>query len=257
MESFDWFDLTEKIPHLSCGNRRMIHIIKISVICIAKKEEDLEELRKALAKQTFKDFELVSSTKGTIPEAWNDAISRAKGEFLVFTESDAVPLNERWLEELAKFARKNTLLKGLEINPTDFNLCNLVCDASIFRSVRFDESFSTGEDTELFARLRRMAFKIEHVNAFPVIHAPRQTWRKTLSRAFRNGMYFTKIIYLYGKSNVDSVNTMNFCANYINPVSNRLRIITENILVLLGLLFGAIRYFPIVLKRKISLQSNK
>lgn len=235
----------------------MIHITKITVICIAKKEEDLEKLHKSMAKQTFKDFELVTSTKGTIPEAWNDAISRAKGEILVFTESDAVPLNERWLEEIAKLARKNTLLKGLEINPTDFDLCNLVSDASIFRMVRFDESFPTGEDTELFARLRKMGIKIEHVNAFPIIHASKQTWRKTLSRAFRNGMYFTKTIYLHGKSNVDSVNTMNFCTNYINPISNRLRIITENILVLLGLLVGAIRYSPIVLKRKVSSQSNK
>jgi hypothetical protein len=52
---------------------------KISVISIAKKDFEFEGLRKALANQTFQDFELVTLTKGTIPEAWNDAISRARG----------------------------------------------------------------------------------------------------------------------------------------------------------------------------------
>ena len=199
---------------------------------------------------------MVTSTKGTIPEAWNDAISKAKGEFYVFTESDAFPLNERWLEEISEFATKDVFLKGLEINPTDFNLCNLVCDSSIFRTTRFDESLPTGEDTELFARLRKTGMKLKHVNAFPVIHAPRQTWKKTLSRAFRNGMYFMKIIYLHGKPNVDSDNTRNLQTDYINPISNRIRIITENILVLLGLVTGAVRFSPIVLRRKIFSRSS-
>jgi len=224
---------------------------KISVISIAKREEEFERLRKALARQTFKDFEFVTSTKGTIPEAWNDAISRAKGEILVFIESDAFPLNERWLEEIVKFAKKNTILKGLEITPTDLNMSNLVCDATIFKNVKFDESFKICEDTELFARLRKMGVKIEYVNAFPVIHVPAQTWRKTLSRGLRMGMYFMKIIYLHGRRNIDDINTRNFCSNYIHPISNRIRIIVENILVLIGLLIGAICYLPILVKRKL------
>lgn len=223
---------------------------KISVISIAKKEEELENLRKVLTDQTFQDFELVTSTKGTIPEAWNDALSKAKGEFVVFTESDAVPLNKHWLEELANFARKNTLVKGLEINPTDLNLCNIVCDASVFKWARFDENFQIAEDTELFSRLRKAGVKIERANAFPVIHSQKQTWRKTLTRAPKNGMYFMKIIYLHGRNNIDDVNTMNFCRTPIHPISNRLRIITENVLVLFGLIIGSIRYLPIVLNRK-------
>jgi glycosyltransferase involved in cell wall biosynthesis len=229
---------------------------KISVISIAKKEDELEDLRRALANQTFRDFELITSTKGTIPEAWNDAISRAKGEFLVFIESDATPLNNQWLEEIVKIAKKNTLCKGLEINPTDLDLCNLVCDASIFKRVRFDEDFQIGEDTELFARVRKMGIKIEHTKAFPVVHNPGQTWRKTLSRGLKKGMFFMKIIYLHGRDNIDDVNTRNFRGNYINPISNRVRIITENVLVLLGLFIGAIRYLPIVIKRKLYHQNR-
>ena len=49
----------------------------ISVISIAKDEEELTGLKEALSRQTYKDFEFIISTKGTIPEARNDAISKA------------------------------------------------------------------------------------------------------------------------------------------------------------------------------------
>lgn len=225
---------------------------KVSVISIAKHEAEFERLKKALEMQTFKDFEFITSSKGSIPEAWNDALSRAKGEIIVFIESDAFPLNERWLEEIVANFRKGAVLKGLEINPTSLNLCNLVCDAEIFKKVRFDESFKCTEDTELFARLRKMGVEVGFVNAFPVVHVPSRTWRKTLSRSFRSGMYFMKIIYMHGKENIDNINTQNFKSNYIHPISNRLRIIVENVLVLLGLLVGAIVYIPILIKRKLS-----
>jgi len=223
---------------------------KISVISIAKEDYEFERLRKALENQTFQDFEFVSSTKGTIPQAWNDAISRARGDFFVFTESDAFPLNDRWLEEIAKIVKKNAILKGLEISPKNLNLCNLVCDGSIFRRTRFDETFLSCEDTELFTRLRTKGVEIGFVNAFPVVHVPTQTWKKTLSRGL-GGMYLMKIIYLHGRGNVDDLNTSNFPSNNIHPISNRLRIIVENLLDLLGLFIGAIYYLPILLNRKL------
>ncbi len=226
-------------------------MFKISVISIAKKESEFEQLRKALANQTFKDFEFVTSTKSTIPEAWNDAISKVNGEIIVFTESDALPLTDGWLEEIVKNAKNGTVLKGLEIKPTDLDLCNLVCDASILKRIKFDESFQIAEDVELFARLRKMGAEIRFVNAFPVIHAPSQTWKKTLSRGLKLGMNFTKIIYLHGRNNIDDINTRNFEGNHINPISNRIRIIVDNMLVLLGLFFGSIRYLPILVKRKL------
>ncbi|MEM3451797.1 MAG: glycosyltransferase [Nitrososphaerales archaeon] len=221
------------------------------MVSIAKSEAEFKRLREALESQTFRDFEFITSTKGSIPEAWNDALSRAKGEIIVFIESDAFPLDEHWLEEIVANWRKGVVLKGLEINPTSLNLCNLVCDADIFRKVKFDERFKCTEDTELFARLRRMRVGVGFVNAFPVVHVPSRTWKKTLSRSFRSGMYFIKIMYMHGKENLDNINTQNFKSNYINPISNRLRIIVENVLILLGLLTGAIIYVPILIKRKL------
>ena len=221
---------------------------KISVISIAKKEEELENLRQALAAQSFQDLELIISTEETIPKAWNDALSRATGEFIVFTESDAIPLNNQWLKEMLFFAKKNTIIKGIEINPKDLNLCNLICDAEIFKKFKFNESFKFAEDTELFARLRKEGIKIECVKGFPVIHTPKKSWKKTITRSFLYGLYFIKIIYLHGKKNIDDVNTRCFQNDYINPISLRFIIITENILILLGLLIGSIFYLPILLK---------
>jgi glycosyltransferase involved in cell wall biosynthesis len=230
---------------------------KLSVISIAKNEGEFEPLRQALARQTFRDFEFVTSTKPSIPEAWNDAISRAMGEFLIFTETDARPQSDEWLEEAVMNARKGCVLKGLEIRPADLDLCNLICDASVFQKVRFDETFKICEDTELFAHLRKNGVIIDYVSGFPVVHVPLQHWRKTLTRGLRIGMYHMKIIYLHGRRNIDDINTRNFRSNYIHPVSNRLRIMVENALVLLGLFVGAIGFFPTLLRRRLAERNLK
>lgn len=224
---------------------------KVSIISIAKNEYEFKRLKEALERQTFKDFELVTSTKGSIPEAWNDALSRANGEIIVFIESDAFPLNERWLEEIVQNWRKGIVLKGLEINPTHLNLSNFVCDAEICKKVRFDENFKCVEDTEYFVRLKKMGVEVGFVNAFPVVHISSRTWRKTLSRSLRSGMYYIKLIFMYGQDAIDIMTAQNFENNYMHPVLNRLRIITENILVLFGLFIGTIYYLPIFLKRKL------
>jgi glycosyltransferase involved in cell wall biosynthesis len=219
---------------------------RISVISIARTEQEFEQLARALADQTYKDFEFVTSTKGTIPEAWNDAISRAKGDILAIIESDAKPLNKEWLEEISRLAKDNVVLKGLEITPTNLNLCDLVCPASLLKRERFDERFPVNEDTELFARLRKMGVKIQFINAFPVVHVRDNGWKKTLSRSPRIGMLFMKIIYMHGRSDTDDINTQNFPGKHIHPVSNYIREIVRNVLVLLGLAIGAVCYLPVL-----------
>ena len=211
----------------------------ISVVSIAKDETELKKLADALSDQTYKDFEFVGSTKGTIPEAWNDAISRAKGEYIVFTETDARPLNNHWLEEISHHLERNVVLKGIEIRPTELDMCNLVADAQIFKQLQFDESFPVAEDTEFFVKLKRYNIPIKEVEAFPIIHKPSVSWKKTMSRAFTYGMMFSKIIYLNGTESFEPVLT----TKTMHPVSNRIRIIVDNMLVLLGLMSGGIYYF--------------
>ncbi len=223
---------------------------RFSVISIARHTRELENLKNHLAKQRFRDFEFVCSTKGTIPEAWNDAITRSKGDFLVFTESDAWPLQDTWLDEINQVVRENVVMKGIEITPTSLDLCNLVCDRKIFDTMVFDERFPVGEDTELFARMRKSGIAIEQVFGFPVVHEKKHSWKKTLERAFSSGRFMMKIIFLHGMGNVDSVNTRNTNGEYINPVSNHLRIIADNVLFLAGLCIGLILYFPLILRKK-------
>jgi GT2 family glycosyltransferase len=223
---------------------------KLSIISIAKNDGEFRSLRTALANQTFRDFEFLTSTKPSIPEAWNDATAKAKGEFLVFTESDALPFDNCWLEDIVAHAKEGCVLKGLEIVPYGLNLCNLVCDASILRQIRFDETFKICEDTELFARLRKNGVNIEYASSFPVIHSRAETWKKTLSRGVRKGMYLVKIDYLYG--NARDISARNFERSRLHPVSNRLRIIVEQALVLLGFVVGSVRYSPILIKRRLT-----
>lgn len=222
----------------------------ISVITIAKDEKEIYRLKEKLKSQTFNDYELVISTKGTIPEAWNDAIKKSKGKFLVFTESDAIPLNNDWLNDISKYLKKGIILKGIEINPTDLNLCNLVADSDIIKKNLFDESFPVGEDSELFARLKKRGISIELVNDFPVIHSPTISWKKTWNRSFTYGYLQMKILYKYGRENLEDINTRNLNSNKINPISNRIRIIFGNIVFLLGLVVGSIYYLPLMIFKK-------
>ena len=223
---------------------------KISVISIALRDVEFEPLRRALSQQTYRDFEFVTSTKGNRAEALNDAILKAQGEFLLFIESDALPLNQNWLEDLSRLARKGSLVKGIEIRPFGLNLSNLICDADVFGKQKFNESFSTNEDTEMFARLRSLGIPIEFADVAPVVHSPWRDWRETLTRALRDGMIYAWIAYKYGVRNLDSVNTQYRGTNKINPISNRLRTIVENLLVLAGIAIGSIVYLPVLVMNR-------
>lgn len=224
---------------------------KISVVSIAKDEKDLESLKNALTKQKYQDFEFIFSTKGTIPEAWNDAISRVKGEFIVFTESDAIPLNENWLVDIYDNLDENSIIKGIEITSTNLNMCNLVGSSKIIKSLKFDENFPVAEDTEFFARARKNNIPVITVNKFPVIHTPSISWKKTISRAFIYGLLSMKLVYLYSSEKIDNISTKSQKKQNIHPISNRIRIIVDNLLFLLGLFLGAIRYLPLLLKKKL------
>lgn len=224
----------------------------ISVISIAKDEEELTGLKEALSRQTYKDFEFIISTKGTIPEARNDAISKAKGKIIVFIDSNAIPFKKDWLEEIEKSFEADSVTQGLEIKSQHLTTCNLVCDSSILKKVKFNEKFPVGEDTEFFARLKKENIKVKRIYSFPVLHDPEISWGKTLSRAFRYGHLNMKIIYLHGRENIEDVNTQNLSANQIHPISNRIRIITGNVLLLLGLVFGSLYHLPTLIKRKIN-----
>jgi len=179
-----------------------------SVITIAKNESDLVELRKALKQQTFKDFEFLYSTKKGIPQAWNDVIKKSKGEIIVVTESDALPLNKRWLEEMVnavkKFNRndpkKRTVIRGIEVSNLSWDWCNFASYNKVLKDNLLNESYPIAEDTELFARLRSLGYKGLELPIAPVFHNRGGSISKLIKNNFLYGILLVRIQMKYDQT---------------------------------------------------------
>jgi glycosyltransferase involved in cell wall biosynthesis len=163
-----------------------------SVICIAKNANEVKSLKAALKKQTYRNFEFVFSDKKGIPQAWNDAISRANGKIMIITESDAMPLDKKWLELMVKAVKKHgrkAIIRGIEVSPMPWCFCNLGCYSEVLKKYRLDERFSIAEDTDLFSRLRKDGYRGLELPIAPVFH-------KRKNRGFIGSI---KQHYTYGK----------------------------------------------------------
>lgn len=211
---------------------------RVSVISIALVENEFEGLYRSLAQQTFQDFEFIGEVGGTIPEAWNRAIRRASGEILVFTETDATPVNKYWLEELVNgVPDERTIVKGLEITGQPWDLANLACYRAVLQDVKFDENFLWAEDSELFCRLKHLGYELQHIPAAPVIHLQKMRSKRRIRRAFRYGLYQAKLCYMYGDREM------------VSGADLAAKVLVQACLTLLGLIAGYILYWPAWLKR--------
>jgi GT2 family glycosyltransferase len=218
----------------------VVVVPKVSVISIARLPTEFAPLREALSRQTFRDFEFVEEAGGTIPEAWNRAIARAQGEILVFTETDATPVNEHWLEELVNsIPDDRTIVKGLEITGAPWDLANLAAHRSVFADARFDESFLWAEDTELFCRLKRQGYKFIRVDKAPVIHRHKMGSKRALRRAFRYGVYQARLRLRYGDDGVE-----------VAGIGDAVKRLLGSFLNLIGIVMGYLLYLPRRLFRK-------
>ncbi len=211
---------------------------EVSIITIARSHEDLKLLRQALQQQSFQDFEFIAVVGGSIPEAWNRAIARARGEILVFTETDATPVNENWLEELiSSVPDERTIVKGLEITGSPWDLANLAAHRTVFANVRFHESFKWAEDTELFCQLKQKGYRFKRINTAPVIHIRKLRSKRMIRRAFRYGLYWSRLRHRYA----DPIEVAG-----LKQVGYMLLMYVLN---LLGLVLGYVIYWPERLKR--------
>ncbi len=211
---------------------------KVSVICIALSQDEFIPIQEKLSRQTFQDFEFVGESGGTIPEAWNRAIQKSKGEILVITETDASPVNNYWLEDLINsIPDQNSIIKGLEITESPWDLSNIAAYRSIFDNVKFDEEFRWAEDTEMFSRLKQKGVKMVQVNTAPVIHSRGSRSKHYYRRAFRYGLYWARLRYRY-KDPVE-----------IFGVMDGLKILTKTILNLLGMGLGYLLYWPEIFRK--------
>ncbi|MBN2203312.1 MAG: glycosyltransferase [Candidatus Aenigmarchaeota archaeon] len=225
---------------------------QVSVVTIARNERDLRKLKEALKKQTFKDFELVYSTKKGIPQAMNDAISKAKGEIIVITETDAMPMTNTWLEEMVNAVKKEnrndkkkrTLVRGIEVTPSTWDWSNFAAYANVMKENKLDESFPIAEDTELYARLRKRGYKGVELPIAPVLHERSNSVSKMIRNNFLYGILLVKIQMKYGQAGFKSNFKGSGKKNAFSLLKRELGLIVSKIGFLLGTLIGAVLYYP-------------
>ena len=214
---------------------------KVSVISIALQAEEFTPLRQALSRQTFQDFEFVGEIGGAIPEAWNRAIERARGDILVFTETDAMPVTDRWLDELVKsIPDENTVVKGLEVTGFPWDLANLAGHRNHFTNAKFDQAYSWAEDTEFFCRLKEDGVRLLQLNTAPVIHPGKLSSKHMHRRAFRYGLYWARLRNRFQ----DPVELMGVAAAG--------KVLVGALLNLLGMMVGSLIYWPERRRRRVN-----
>ena len=209
------------------------HKPKVSVVSIALIAEEFKPLIEGLKLQTFQDYEFVGEAGGSIPEAWNRAIHRSQGEIVVLTETDARPVDDRWLEEMVTgVTDQGVIVKGLEITRRQLDLSNMAVHRSVFEKHRFNEQFKGVEDIDLLSRLKEEGYVFKLIDQATVIHLSKLKSRHYIRRAFRYGLYWAKLRRRYA----DPV--------YLANVPQAGKVFLSALLNLLGLLIGYVIYFP-------------
>jgi len=203
--------------------------------------EFIESTLKMVFEQTMSDFELINvdsgSTDGTFeiirkynpkksyqikPEEYipgkvlNDAVAKCEGEIIVFNNSDCVPLNNKWLENLiiplrekentvAAFGnqvpRKNArplIVKDNirafgdgKISATwghFFSLATSAAKKNILEKYPFDPEIQYSEDVEWSYRMKKTGFDIEYVPDALVEHSHNYTLKEVEKRFYNEGL---------------------------------------------------------------------
>lgn len=174
--------------------------MKISIVFAAKTESEAQTLIDILEKQEHDyDVEFCYSTEGTIPQAVNKAIEMAKGEILIFTETDAKPVSNTWLKNMVESAKKNKFVKALEVNHQTPNWCSTVCYKEDLRGEKIDESYEVAEDTEFFLRMKsKYNMEFATTDKAVVRHFRPFENEKAIRRAYIYGRNTVALIKKYG-----------------------------------------------------------
>lgn len=206
---------------------------KVSVVSIALKEKDLNNLREDLKKQTYKNFEFIPVVGNiSIPKAWNKGIEKSKGDIILFTESD-VSLPKNWVGEMVKNVENNNgFAMGSEVITTSraWSMATTGIKSDIAKKNLFDESFSIAEDTEWFERVRQKGFELKREEKPIVYHHKSTDPIRNIKQSFIRGKNFIKIAKKYKGKNPEM--------NVKRIIKSRLYYITKEILQLLGVIYG-------------------
>ncbi|MFH1229155.1 MAG: glycosyltransferase [Candidatus Aenigmatarchaeota archaeon] len=213
--------------------------MKVSIVTIAKTKEEIEELKKALTNQTYKDYEFVYSTKKGIPQAWNDAFKKVKGKYILTIDSEARPMTNTWIEEMVDSIEKHrgSIIKGIEVSSNSWTWCNIISNADIFKNNKVNENYPIAEDTEIFARLDNCGYKRITLPIAPVRH-DRNDPKKNLQRAYRYGRLNTRIKLRYKNSSFKEANKVEGTDVFKREIYS----IVSSGLYLIGIIVELIKY---------------
>ena len=179
-------------------------------------------------------------------------INRARGEIIVVTESDALPLNNKWLEEMVNAVKKynrndpkkRTVIRGIEVAPLSWCWCNFASYASVLKNNKLDESYRIAEDTELFARLRRSGYKGMELPIAPVFHNRNTSISRMIRNNFFYGLLLVKIQMKYKQTGFKSNFKGNVKGQTAGFLKREIGIIISKFALLIGAVIGFIVYFP-------------
>jgi len=167
----------------------------VSIVFIAKTEQDAFNMIRQLELQEYSGtVEVCYSTIPGIPQAWNDAISKATCELLLFTETDVVFFDEHWIRDMVAEAELSVFVKAREVNHSNQNWSSTIVYRSDLLDEKIDESYPVAEDTEFYLRMRQHGMRFTQTNKVFVEHLRPDLNYKAVDRAFDYGYLTAKLI---------------------------------------------------------------
>lgn len=201
----------------------------------------IERTLDSVMSQDFKDFELVNidsgSTDGTFdvvkrfnpakskqirPEEYipgkvlNSAVKSCSGEIVVFNNSDCIPLNNKWLQNLIEPFARNEKTGATFANqlprpdatplvardslraygdgsisakwPHFFSLASSAAPKKILEEIPFDETIKYSEDIEWSLRIKKLGWQIAYVPSSEVEHSHNYTPAELRKRFYNEGL---------------------------------------------------------------------
>jgi GT2 family glycosyltransferase len=168
-------------------------------------------------------FTPATHAKTTIPEQRNAGIKTAKGDIIVFIDSDCVP-QQNWIETLIEPIQSEgedivaggiSLSDRTSLHAVEFEkkaqhkyiqeapTMNIAISKRVFDDIGlFDEDFQAGEDVDLLWRAIRKGYKIRYLPSALVYH-DLESFSKELRR-----------MYVYGKARVQLYKKNRFRLRY-------------------------------------------
>ena len=224
--------------------------MSVTIIMRSRNDADIiERTLKGVFEQSFRDFEVINfdnaSTDGTlekikqfntkivpVPEGsyvpgrvLNQAVNLSGSEIIVFLNSDCVPVNKYWLENLVRpfedpavgavFSRQIAGDNSLPLVKLDterafgdgaehrkwehfFSMAGSAIRKSLWVNDRFDEGMLISEDLEWSYRIKKKGHKVLYAKDSIVTHHHNYTIKELYHRHVKEGIDSAKIFSING-----------------------------------------------------------